>query len=545
MAVPRLRKLTVRASLLVFIGLIYYFIRRQSSGEPPSNTVAKYEIEEVFLESWDSYVNNAWGYDVFRAYHGTGHNVDHEKPIGWMIIDSLDTMMIMYNNTESEDHKVRFRKHIQKCEDWIRDELDFDVNKYVSVFETTIRILGGLLSAYYLSGEIGVGDPEVYLTQAIDLGNRLALGFNTATGIPYAAVNLHTGAGITSLVSTAEFTTLQMEFKYLTYITGNKTYWHLAENVYKPLFKVNEFPSQWDGLVPLTANPYTGTFSGRVISLGSKGDSFYEYLLKQYLLTREKLYLHLYNISMKGVQKHLVDRLGENGYLYIGELQRGFRWPLSGKMDHLVCFMGGAYAMAATEGFPIEEAQKQPWWNDDREYYWTMGQELTRTCYKMYEEIPSGLAPEIVVFRQSVEEEHEDWWESPSGLFFVKPTDVHNLQRPETVESIMFMYKLSKDKKYRSWAWNIFQSFRKHGAYNEEDGSRSYTSIVNVLEEEVEHLDNMESFWLAETLKYLYLTYVEDFSLTNIVFNTEAHPIPVFKQSRLKQLNLKTDIAIH
>lgn len=103
--------------------------------------------------------------------------------------------MLMYNS--STRYKSEFEAEIQRSEHWINDVLDFDIDAEVNVFETTIRMLGGLLSAYHLSDLLEVGNKTVYLNKAIDLGDRLALAFlSTQTGIPYSSINLHSGQAV-------------------------------------------------------------------------------------------------------------------------------------------------------------------------------------------------------------------------------------------------------------------------------------------------------------------------------------------------------------
>ena len=103
----------------------------------------------------------------------------------------------------------------------------------------------------------------------------------------------------------------------------------------------------------------------------------------------------------------------------------------------------------------------------------------------------------------------------------------YNLQRPETIESIFYMYRATKDPKYREWGWNIFQSFEKYTKLK--DG---YASIDNVKRpDNPGYRDKMETFYLAETLKYLYLLFSDDpnlIPLDKFVINTEAHPLPVY-----------------
>lgn len=505
------------------------------------------QIESMFLASWRDYSEYGWGYDVYGPIKHTFHNIPRgNQPLGWIIVDSLDTLMLMYNS--STQYKRKFKAEILKSEEWINDVLDFDIDAEVNVFETTIRMLGGLLSAYHLSDLLEVGNKTVYLNKAIDLGDRLSLSFlSSNTGIPYSSINLRSGQAIKNHAdggasSTAEFTTLQMEFKYLAYLTGNRTYWELVERVYEPLYKNNDLLNTYDGLVPIYTLPETGKFSGMTIRFGSRGDSFYEYLLKQYLLTHETLYYDLYRKSMQGMKKHLLRHSKPSSFSYIGERERGLKGGFSSKMDHLVCFMGGLLASGATDGLPFHEARNRPFFSfsPERKSDWALAKELTYTCYQMYNQTPSGLAPEIVVFNEGNTKRH-GWWQSPSGDFFVKPHDRYNLQRPETVESIMFMYHLSHNSKYREWGAEIAKNFFENTCIDCSDPRlRRFTSLSDCITLPTKKSNNMESFWLGETLKYLYILFLDDFDLTKVVFNTEAHPFPVLDEKILKSKSLTT-----
>lgn len=514
-----------------------------------SPEILRKQIETAFMDTWNDYSKHGWGYDVYGPLSHSHSNMPRsDDPMGWIIVDSIDTMMLMYNS--STTHKEEFLKAIENAENWVANDLSYDIDAEISIFETTIRMLGGLLSAYHYSTEFKIGNPDTYLSKAIDLCDRLSLAFSaTDTGIPYSSINLHTGESVKNHVdngasSTAEFTTLQLEFKYMSFLTGNKTYWELAEQVYPPLYKENDLLGSYDGLAPIYTFPDNGKFFGSNIRMGSRGDSFYEYLLKQYLLTHEELYYDLYRGSIQGMKKYLVAESKPNGLIYIGEKPHGLSNTLSTKMDHLVCFMGGLMGMGATEGFTIAEARKQPFWDGIREEDWKLAEGLTHSCYQMYKQMPSGLSPEIVVFNDGNlddEAERGKWWKSPTGDFFVKPLDAHNLQRPETVESIMFMYHLSGDEKYRQWGQEIFESFQDHATVTNDDGTtKTYVSLDNCIRVPTIKRDGMESFWLAETLKYLYLLFEDDVDLKKIVFNTEAHPFPVLDVELLKKKNLTT-----
>lgn len=178
---------------------------------------------------------------------------------GFTIVDSLDTILLMGLDKEFEEAKA-----------WVKHELNFDQDGEVNLFETTIRVLGGLLSAYDQSGH-----DSIFLTKAVDLADRLMGAFKTDSGIPFASVHLRDGRGVPGheggISSTSEVATLQLEFKYLSYLSGDDKYWRAAEDV---VLKIKELPSV-DGLVPIFINPYNGQFHGSEIRLGSRGDSYY------------------------------------------------------------------------------------------------------------------------------------------------------------------------------------------------------------------------------------------------------------------------------
>ncbi|RLV93090.1 Mannosyl-oligosaccharide 12-alpha-mannosidase [Spathaspora sp. JA1] len=477
-------------------------------------SVAQEEVRTAMLDSWHTYEKYGWGYDIYHPIKQRGENMG-PKPLGWMIVDSIDTLMIMDAKPEVE----RARK-------WIKDTLDYSFDYNVNVFETTIRMLGGLLSAFHFS------EDDVYLDKAVNLANSLHGAYKTPSGIPYSSVNLKTGQGIKNHVdggasSTAEVSTIQLEMKYLAKLTGEQDWWKLSEKVMESL----EANKAQDGLVPIYVHPDTGKFRGNLIRLGSRGDSYYEYLLKQYLQTKEQepIYWDMYRESVAGVKKHLVQESYPSKLKFIGELESGIGGPLSNKMDHLVCFYGGLLALGATGGLTIQEARLLKTWNQAKEADFKLGEDLTYTCYKMYHDVsPTGLSPEIVVFnqQQSVKED-----------FIIKPNDVHNLQRPETVESLFYLYRLTGDVKYREWGYEIFQNFIKYTKVVNGQGEVSFSSLKDAtslrLDGSSKYKDNTESFWWAETLKYLYLLFDDSnkIPLTDYVFNTEAHPFPKFDLS--------------
>ncbi|KAI9498956.1 glycoside hydrolase [Zychaea mexicana] len=464
------------------------------------------QVVEAYRHAWKGYVQDAFGMDEYEPLTHQGRDWA-PGGLGLMIVDALDTMLLM-NLTEE----------YTMAREWVATKLDFDKDQNVNVFETTIRVLGGLLSAYHLSGN----DP-VYLDKATDLGNRLLGAFQTESGIPYASVVLSTGLPFTFHVpsSTAEVATIQLEFKYLSHLTGDPKYWTAAERVMVKLKQLVDQGHTVDGLVPILIHPQTGMFNTREIRLGSRGDSYYEYLIKQYLQTEktEPIYLDMYRQTVHAIQKHLMSRSHPNNLLYIGELLNGVPGTVHPKMDHLVCFIGGSFALGATQGLTLAQA---PLMTDEDRDDLQMGKEITRTCWEMYSSTATGLASEIVYFNTNSNNQGGN-----GNDIFIQPRDRHNLLRPETVESLFILWRITGDPIYREWGWQIFESFEKYTKLP----NGGYAALKDVTQIPPPQDDRMDTFFLAETLKYLYLLFSPDdfIPLDKYVFNSEAHPLPMFQ----------------
>lgn len=506
-------------------------------------------VVEAFELSWDAYERYAWGmfqnvsrcagakqhacactfswvildmltsgmragYDEFHPETKLGkHMAPHG--LGWIIIDSLDTLMLM-NLTSRLAH----------AREWVSKSLTWDQDQDVNTFETTIRMMGGLLSAHYLSNEYpqlakldetqlaDTGGEDLYLEKARDLADRLMSAFDSPTGVPWSSVNIGKSEAIPAhdnggVASTAETTTLQLEFKYLAKLTGEKMFWDKVENV---MAVVDKQSREYDSLVPIYIDPTTGAFKGKNIRLGSRGDSYYEYLIKQYLQTnmQETVYLDMWVDTLAAVRRHLVTYTETAHYTIIGERPDGLKEPLTAKMDHLVCFMPGTIALAATRGLSLREARKSSWWTKQHDKDMKLAHELTQTCWGMYKYMATGLAAEITHFQVAQPAPAESWphpappadfsaeadapWRKD---FVVKSLDAHNLQRPETVESLFYMWRITGDVRYREWGWEMFKSFMAHTAVKDGGG---FTSLSNANMVPPLSRDNMESFWLVSVV---------------------------------------------
>ncbi|GFO45639.1 mannosyl-oligosaccharide 1,2-alpha-mannosidase [Plakobranchus ocellatus] len=454
-----------------------------------TRTERQEQVVEAFKHAWKAYKKYAWGHDELHPISKTSSEWFNT---GLTLVDSLDTIIIMGLKEEYEEAK-----------EWVKKSLDFRVNSFVNLFEITIRILGSLLSTYHLTGD------EIMKEKAIELGKRLLPAFNPRSKIPYSDINLDKGYAKAPRwgpdSSTAEVATIQLEFRDLAFISGNRKF---EEVVHEVAMHIHE-AEKANGLVPIFVNANTGKFrASGTITLGARGDSYYEYLLKQWIQSDKKLtqFKTDFEESYQGVKSKLVRRSEPNKLLFIGELLAGRNF--SPKMDHLVCFYAGTLALAHHYGL------------GEGEEYLDTAKDLGETCWQMYNRMPTKLSPEITYFNMAKGAKED---------LIVKPLDSHNLLRPETVESLFYLYRFTGDQKYRDQGWQIFLAFEKHTKLK--DGG--YSSIANVKDAgNPRFKDKMESFFLSETLKYLYLLFSDDPNLMNLdtwVFNTEGHPLPILK----------------
>ncbi|XP_026758009.2 endoplasmic reticulum mannosyl-oligosaccharide 1,2-alpha-mannosidase isoform X1 [Galleria mellonella] len=450
----------------------------------PSNA-RQYAVVESFKHAWKAYKEHAWGHDNLKPLSGMAFDW---FSLGLSIVDGLDTAYIMGLTEEFEEGRQ-----------WVKNELVFTKNKDVNFFEVTIRVLGGLLTNYHFTQD------EMFLNKAKDLGDRLMAAFSSPSGIPYSDVNLGTKTAHapewSHYSTTAEVTTVQLEFRELSRASNDPVYEDAAAAVSE---KIHQLPKK-HGLVPIFINPNTGHFLPHAtITLGARGDSYYEYLLKQWIQTGKTINYLLddYMTAIEGVREFLAKRSSPNKHLFIGELSAGSE-SFNPKMDHLTCFLPGTLALGHANDLP--------------DWHMTMAEELLYTCYLTYAVHPTFLAPEITHFNLA----------SATNDMYTKTADAHNLLRPEFVESLWYMYQITGNTTYQDWGWQIFQSLEKYAKV-----PNGYTSLANVKSEKPLQRDMMESFFLSETLKYLYLLFSDDrfvIDLNKYVINSEAHPLPIHK----------------
>ncbi|XP_051501374.1 mannosyl-oligosaccharide 1,2-alpha-mannosidase IA-like [Myxocyprinus asiaticus] len=462
-----------------------------STGHEPSDPDVKAKrakIKEMMQFAWDNYKRYAWGSNELRPVSKQGHSSNLFGSLkGATIVDALDTLYIMEMYDEFE-----------AATEWVESNMDFNMNAEISVFEVNIRFVGGLLSAYYLSGK------EVFRKKAVELGEKLLPAFKTPTGIPWALLNLKSGigrnwpwaSGGSSIL--AEYGTLHLEFMHLSALSGKPVFAEKVMNIRKVLNRLDK-PQ---GLYPNYLNPNSGQWGQHHVSVGGLGDSFYEYLLKAWIMSdkSDEEGKKLYFDALQAIEKNLI-RKSSGGLTYIAEWKGGL---LEHKMGHLTCFAGGMIALGA-DGAPDDKTGHQM----------ELAAEIARTCHESYARTSMKLGPEAFRFDGGVE------------AIATRQNEKYFILRPEVIETYMYMWRFTHDPKYRQWGWEAVQALEKHCRV---DGG--YSGVRDVYANTPNHDDVQQSFYLAETLKYLYLLFSDDDHLPfeHWVFNTEAHPLPVIKK---------------
>ncbi|VDP78420.1 unnamed protein product [Echinostoma caproni] len=279
-------------------------------------------------------------------------------------------------------------------------------------------------------------------------------------------------------------------------------YTHTHVNVVRQILSKMPRPT---GLFYNFVNPRTGSWCGQHAGLSGLADSFYEYLLKEWIRTdhADTQARQMYDEGLQALLSNGLFKQSAAGHLYLGSYHHG---TVSSVMDHLACFAGGMLVLGSS-------GQHDPWFS--------RGLQVTDTCRLSYESTATHLGPESFEFGKSIE------------AVPIKKAHKAYLLRPETVESYFYLWRFTKNPIYREWAWDMFQALKTHT-----NTSSGYSGLVNVNSLENNWDDVQQSYFLAETLKYLYLIFSEDtlFPLDRWVFNSEAHPLPVHNRVILSDI---------
>ncbi|XP_044716127.1 glycosyl hydrolase family 47 protein [Hirsutella rhossiliensis] len=461
-------------------------------------------VKRAFEISWEGYYNYSFPHDTL---HPVSNGFEDDRN-GWgvTVVDALSTAIIMGETGIIH----RMLDHIAK--------IDFTTtarpDDRISLFETNIRYLGGLISGYdLLKGpmrnlKLDSRKVQTLLKQAESLADTLSFAFDTPSGIPDSAVFLNpskrtSGSNENSL---AEAGTLVLEWTRLSDLTGNPN------------------PEPWPGLVGNTLSTADGSFLNSDGGWSGGTDSFYEYLMKMYQYDPEAYgeYKERWVLAADSTMKHLASHpTSRKDLTYLSQFSGQTLDPVS---THLASFAGGSFILG---GVVLNEAK-----------YKKFGLELAESYFNNYRQSPSGIGPEVFSWvdatlprgggNNNPPQSQRQFYEK-SGFY---TTAGSYILRPETLESIYYAYRLTGDDKWQKMAWQAFGSISK--ACRTGSG---YAELRDVMQPDGGGFyDQMQSFWMAETLKYLYLIFADESEVqlqlqggakSKFVFNTEAHPLRI------------------
>ncbi|MFT7800821.1 ER degradation-enhancing alpha-mannosidase-like protein 2 [Arapaima gigas] len=461
---------------------INYAKRRESADEE----MARYRerIKSMFYHAYNSYLENAFPYDELRPLTCDGQ--DTWGSFSLTLIDALDTLLILGNHTE-----------FQRVASLLQDTVDFDIDVNASVFETNIRVVGGLLSAHLLSRRAGV-DVEVgwpcsgpLLRMAEEAARKLLPAFQTPTGMPYGTVNLLTGVNPTEtpVTCTAGVGTFILEFATLSRLTGDPVFEDVARRALKSLWKTRSDI----GLVGNHIDVISSKWVAQDAGIGAGVDSYFEYLVKGSIMLQDEELLSMfleYDKSIKNYTKF------DDWYLWVQMHKGTVSMPV---FQSLEAFWPGLQSLLGN----LDSAMRT-----FLNYY---------TVWRQFGGLP-------------------EFYSIPQG-YTVDKREGYPL-RPELIESAMYLYRATGDPAVLQLGRDAVESIEKISRV-----SCGFASVKDVRDHKLEN--RMESFFLAETVKYLYLLFDPDNFVHNsgtdfevggpqgdcilgaggYIFNTEAHPL--------------------
>lgn len=516
---------------------VQYAFGKETPKQRSQREERREHVRRIFQRDWDAYRRFAWMKDALRPVTG-GHM---EQFSGWAatLVDSLDTLWIMGLRAEFDEAVAAVA------------QIDFgnSTSSRVNTFETNIRYLGGLLSAYDLSGRL------ILLTKATELGDLLYTGFNTANGMPvdfidFDQAKLGNQLAVEQRVVSASPGTLSLEMTRLSQITGNPKYYTAISGVMNLLF-INQNKTNVPGLWPtMVSMANKDVVTGTQFTLAGGADSLYEYLPKMHGLLQgaEPMYDTMSRGFMNAANEHMFfrpmlprnDDILISGNMVIG--QHG-NMRLDPESEHLACYLGGAFALGGRLLDRPEDVK--------------IGDKLTKGCMYTYQAMPSGVGPErwnmvACGSRESCRWDEEIWnrekkkryeWKEHLPKGFTTAKDPRYILRPEAIESVFVLYRITGRQEFQDAAWDMFLAVRNATRTEFASGAvpdvtipvdpsknEDYMEVSNPWVPDLNMADTYDqSFWLAETLKYFYLALSPPdlISLDDYVLNTEAHPFRI------------------
>uniref|UniRef100_H3D4E0 alpha-1,2-Mannosidase n=1 Tax=Tetraodon nigroviridis TaxID=99883 RepID=H3D4E0_TETNG len=472
----------------LFVWLLQDAAAHQFTEEEMSSI--RQRVKSMFYHAYNSYLDNAFPYDELRPLTCDGQ--DTWGSFSLTLVDALDTLLVLGNHTE-----------FQRVATLLQDTIDFDIDVNASVFETNIRaVVGGLLSAHLLAARAGMelepGWPcsGPLLRMAEDAARKLLPAFQTATGMPYGTVNLLKGVSPTEtpVTCTAGVGTFILEFATLSRLTGDPTFEKVARRALRALWKTRSDIGLVGNHIDVQSQKWVAQDAG----IGAGVDSYFEYLVKGAVLLQDQELLHMFLEYDRAIQNYT---RFDDWYLWVQMHKGTVSMPV---FQSLEAFWPGLQSLLGNLDAAVRTFQN---------YY---------SVWRQFGGLP-------------------EFYSIPQG-FTVDKREGYPLRPAELIESAMYLFRATGDHTYLQLGLDAVESIEKV--------ARTPCGYATIRDLRDHQLDNrMESFFLAETIKYLYLLFDPDNFLHGggtsgvtsweaggeggqcvlgaggFVFNTEAHPL--------------------
>ncbi|WP_375395562.1 glycoside hydrolase family 47 protein [uncultured Sphingomonas sp.] len=423
------------------------------------------DVRSEMRWAWGHYRRLAWGRDEIMPVTG-GHSRfslrDHD--LGLSLIEAMDTLWVMGLDAEFADALA-----------WVKVHLDFDVDGEVSVFETSIRLLGGLLSAYH-----ACGDP-LLLAKARDLGDRLLPAFATPTGMPYRFVNLRTGAIRDPKTNPAEVGTYLPEWGTLSRLTGDDRYRATAK---KAVVAMYDRRSRI-GLLADGIDATSGQWFSRRATVGPPSDSYYEYLWDAWQLLGDADCKAMYDVLTPAILKWQC--VQSDGRTWFNDVDFEEGGPLTDEQDELAAFYGGLLAQGGATA---------------------TGAAYTRAWSHVQDKF--GILPEGYEYLGD------------------NPTQVANALRPELADAAFNLWLLDRSPEWRMVGRTHYLNMKRWNRTR-----FGYADIDDITARPMRLADHCPGYWWSEQMKYYYLLFSDTprFDYQRNYLTTEGNVLRGFRRT--------------
>lgn len=416
------------------------------------------QVRSDFLWAWQHYVDRAFGADQIKPISGGSEDFFVEgHPVGLSLVEAVDTLWLMGADSE-----------VERAVRWMGENLAFDVDAPFQVFETNIRMVGGLLSAHHCTGE-----PRL-LELAVDIADRLLPAFTASpTGLPYRYVNLATGAVSDPETNIVEIGTYIAEFGVLSELTGDRRYFDLAKQAMRVVY---DNRTELD-LLPHDVHAETGKWRNRQATVGPPGDSYYEYLWDGYALFGDAELKQWYDVLANGIRTQQAE-VHEN-LLWFPQVDAFTGEVLERTQTVLTSFYAGLLAESGDleQGRAYHDA-----WNVLQDRY--------------------GVLPTTVDY---------------STMATPNPS---NALRPEFADSALMLWLATGDEVFRERARVHFENMRRTSK-----AAYGFAGLSDVTASPPAQEDSCPGYWWSEQMKYYWLLFSDTprFDYQRGYLSTEAN----------------------